>query len=331
MADTPQAAHKFPIVGVGASAGGIEAFTELLKSLPQSPAMAIVFVLHQDPTHESTLSQVIARSTKLPIEVIRDGTVVQVGRVYIAPPNAELSISDGVLHLHERVAGAALIDAFFRSLAEDQGSYAISVVLSGLASDGALGTREIKAEGGITFAQDKTAKMDGMPHAAIAAGFVDFVLPPAAIAEELVRVSRHSYLHEASRPGLPEPDLTKLFKLIRTKHDIDFTQYKPTTIERRIRRRLALRKVNSLEEYLRILRDDPQEADQLYSDILIKVTGFFRNPEVFAALELTVFPELIRDRQDGVRACVCGCATRGGVYALAIAVLGGAAGGRLGR
>jgi two-component system, chemotaxis family, CheB/CheR fusion protein len=314
----------FPIVAVGASAGGIEAFTALLKNLPDSPGMALVFILHQDPKHESNLAQILARSTRMPVEVISEGMSVKVNHLYVVPPSAEVSIEKGVLHLHRRPGGApAVIDAFFGSLAQDQGSRAISVVLSGSASDGALGTKEIKADGGITFAQDDTARMNGMPQAAVAAGFVDFVLPPEEIADELVRIARHDYFQESGRQRLPEQDLMKLYSLIRTKHEIDFTHYKPTTIERRIRRRLALRKVNTLKEYLPIVRDDPAEIDQLYGDILIRVTGFFRDPAVFDTLQREVFPELLRNHQsDGsVRVWVPGCATGEEVYSLAVALL----------
>ena len=319
----PENVNSFPIVGIGASAGGIEAFTEFLKALPDKPRMALVFVLHQDPKHESTLAQVLARSTNLPVEVIRNGMKVNADHLYVAPPNAQVSIENGILRLHERPAGAStLIDAFLRSLAEDQGSRAISVVLSGSSSDGTLGTREIKAEGGITFAQDESAKMNSMPRSAAAAGFVDFVLPPGGIAEELVRVARHDYVTEGLKKRLPEDQVLKLFALIHAKHDIDFTHYKPSTIDRRIRRRMALHRAATLEEYLPIIRDDPQEIEQLYSDILIKVTGFFRDPEVFTALKTQVFPELMRERKnsDSIRAWVPGCATGEEVYSIAIAL-----------
>ncbi|HJT18274.1 MAG TPA: CheR family methyltransferase [Thermoanaerobaculia bacterium] len=311
----------FPIVGVGASAGGIEAFTELMRNIPENPGMAFVFVLHQDPKHESNLVHVIARSTRLPVETARDRMRVESNHVYVLPPNAEADMENGTLRIHQRGSGTGIIDHFFRSLAEDQGPRAIAVVLSGSASDGALGVKEIKAEGGITFAQDRSAKMDSMPQAAIAGSFVDFVLSPSQVAEELLRIARNDYLRE-SRAHLPEQELMKLFTLIHARHDIDFTHYKPTTIERRIRRRMALRKANTLEKYLQIVNDDPTEIENLYSDILIKVTEFFRDPDVFRALELEVFPELMRERKDdSIRAWVPGCATGEEVYSLAISML----------
>ena len=212
---------------------------------------------------------------------------------------------------HAKVGSPAVIDAFFRSLAEDQGSRAISVVLSGSASDGSVGTREIKAEGGITFAQDDSARMDSMPRSAIGAGFVDFILSPEAIADELVRIARHDYMVEGPHARLPEPELMKLFALIHHKHDIDFSHYKPSTIERRIRRRMALRKVSRLKDYLPIVRDDPDEVEHLYADILIRVTGFFRDAPVFETLQRQVFTELmsLRDGHEGIRVWVPGCAT----------------------
>ena len=313
----------FPIVGVGASAGGIEAFTTMLKSLPETPGLAIVFVLHQDPKHKSILAEVIARSSKMAVELIADNTRVEVDRVYVAPPNAELSIENSVLHLHARTPGAKLIDAFLRSLAEDQGSRAISIVLSGSASDGALGTKEVKAEGGITFVQDDTARVESMPHAAVASGFVDFVLPPSAIAGELLRIARHDYIRKPMQASLPERDLKKLYTLVRKRHDIDFTQYKPATIERRIRRRMALRKVERLDDYVALIRDEPEEIEHLYSDILIKVTGFFRDPAVFTTLARDILPEMLRERdpKNGVRIWVPGCARGDEVYSLAISIL----------
>jgi len=323
--ESPQQQPVFPTVGVGASAGGIEAFIELLKSLPEKPGMAFVFILHQDPKHESNLAQILSRATKMPVEVIQHGMAVQSSHLYVAPPGAEVSIESAVLHLHQRPATGtpAVIDAFFHSLAEDQGSRAIAVVLSGSGSDGALGTREIKAEGGITIAQDDSAKMNSMPHEAIAAGFVDFILPPDQIAEELVRIARHEYIRAKSQVRLPEQGLLKLFALIHNKHDIDFTHYKPATIERRILRRMTLRRITKLDDYLRIIHDDPQEMEQLYSDILIKVTGFFRDPEAFTLLQGEVFPELMRKRShnENIRAWVPGCATGEEVYSIAISLL----------
>src|SRR5262249_45839400 len=252
------------------------------------------------------------------------GMIVKNNHVYVAPSNAEVSIENGVLHLHDRASGTpSVIDGFFRALADDQGLRAISVVLSGSASDGSLGTKAVKAEGGITFAQDDSAKMDSMPQSAVAAGFVDFVLSPEEIAGELVRIARHDYFSKPAPSRLPEQELMKLFAMIRSRHDIDFTHYKPSTIERRIRRRMALNKVDTLQQYIPLVRDSSEEAEQLYADILIRVTGFFRDPQVFDVLQRDIFPALMRDRNgdETLRVWVPGCATGEEVYSIAIAAL----------
>jgi len=188
----------FPIVGVGASAGGLEAFTQLLQHLPPDTGMAFVLVQHLDPHHDSALPELLARETPMPVLEVADGVQVEPNHIYVIPPNANLAILHGVLHLMPRseARGAHLsIDYFFRSLAEDHASRAIGIILSGTASDGVFGLKAIKAEGGITFAQDeKSAKYDGMPHAAIAAGCVDFVMTPERIAAELARIARHPYV-----------------------------------------------------------------------------------------------------------------------------------------
>jgi two-component system CheB/CheR fusion protein len=316
----------FPIVGVGASAGGLEAFNELLTTLPEAPGMAFIFILHQEAKHESGLPHVLSRTSKMPVESVEDKVRVQPDRLYVAPPDAELSIEEGFLRLHDRPTGLSLpIDAFFRTLAEDQGSRAIGVILSGMASDGLLGAKAIKAEGGITFAQDDTARFSGMPHNAIQAGFIDFVLSPHGIAEELVRMARHAYVRGAGgeTARLPEPDLTKLFNMLRSAHDVDFSHYKPSTVERRIRRRMALHKSESLRDYLVKIREMPAELEDLFADILIRVTGFFRDPEVFAMLQTEVFPKLLENRSDGdaLRLWVPGCATGEEVYSLAMVLM----------
>ena len=316
--------RAFPVVGIGASAGGIEAITSLLKALPKLPGMAFVFIIHQDPKYESNLAQILARSTAMPVEVIRSDTAAEPNHLYLPPPGAELSIEGGVLKLHERTSSGtpSVIDNFFVSLAEDQGSRAISVVLSGSASDGTRGTKEIKAEGGITFAQDDSASVKSMPQSATEAGYVDFVLPADKIAAELVRIAHHDYVTEPLQGRFSEQELLKLYTLIHKKYDIDFTHYKPTTIERRIRRRMALRKVSTLREYLPIARDDQHEVEQLYADILIKVTGFFRDAEVFTTLQRDVFPELLRERDnEPIRVWVPGCATGEEAYSIAISLL----------
>jgi len=317
----------FPIVGIGASAGGIEALSTLLGHLPERPGLAIVVVQHQEPHRVSGIPLVLSRVTSLPVAEARDDDEVQADHVYIAPPQADLTITDGVLHLGMPDIRAALpIDLFFESLAEDQGSRAVGVVLSGAASDGARGSKAIKAEGGITFAQDESARFDSMPRAAIGAGSIDFVLPPEKIAKELVRIAHHSYVAggaDGAEGRISAADLAKVFALLQAAHDVDFTHYKPATLERRVRRRMLLAHAETVNQYLDFARQNPNEIEHLYSDILIRVTGFFRDPEVFETLQKDIIPELMRSREGDVplRVWVPGCATGEEVYSLAIAFM----------
>src|SRR3954447_16281547 len=220
----------FPIAGVGASAGGIEAVSALLQGLPNNPGFAVVIVQHQEPRRISGIAQILGRATSLPVIEVHQNEEVLADHIYIAPPFADVTITGGVLHLGTPETRAAMpIDLFFESLAEDQGSRAIGIVLSGADSDGSRGTKAIKAEGGITFAQDESARFDNMPRAAIAAGAVDFVLAPDRIAKELIRIAHHSYVAggaDGSAGRLGTAELTKIFALLHASHDVDFTHYK---------------------------------------------------------------------------------------------------------
>lgn len=284
----------FPIVGIGGSAGGMEAFSQMLRRLPADSGMAFVFVQHLHPDYKSALTEILARETEMPVVEAADGMQVEPDHVYVIPPNSYLGILRGVLQLLPRPGGQAPrlpIDQFFRYLADDHGTRAIGIVLSGTASDGVLGLKAIKAGGGITFAQDEaSAKYDGMPHSAIASGAVDSVMPPERIAAELASIARHPYVVQ-ERTGkasevLPAggANLDKIFMLMRRHSGYDFTYYKHSTIQRRIRRRMLLHKLERLEDYVRYLQAHPDELDQLLQDILINVTAFFRDPEVFDAL-----------------------------------------------
>ena len=330
----PRAKHQpFPIVGIGASAGGLEAFTQLLGALPLDTGLAFVLVQHLDPKHESMLTTLLSRATPLPIHEARDGMRLEANHIYVIPPNTNLAVLHGRLSLMPRTETRGMhlpVDYFFRSLAADQQGRAIGVILSGTASDGTEGLRAIKAEGGLTFAQDeKSAKYNGMPHSAIAAGVVDFVLPPAGIARELARLGRHPYvaLPAAAKAEDPLPesgeDLNKVFILLRSATGVDFSLYKPTTLKRRIARRMVLHKVESLVNYVRYLKQTPGELDALYQDLLINVTSFFREPEAFEALKKTVFPKLLKDRppRTPVRVWVPGCSTGEEAYSIAIALI----------
>jgi len=317
----------FPIVGVGASAGGIEAASALLKSLPAHPGLAVVIVQHQEPNRTSGIPQVLSRVTPLEVTEARDGDDVLPDHVYVSPPFADVTISGGVLQLGTPQTRAAMpIDLFFETLAEDQGSRAIGVVLSGTASDGTLGAKAIKAEGGITFAQDESARFDSMPRAATAAGSIDFVLSPEKIAKELLRIAHHSYVSggvDGTGGRLSTADLTKIFTLLNASHDVDFTHYKPATLERRVRRRMVLHRADTVNEYLDYIRENPKELELLYSDMLIRVTGFFRDADVFEMLKSDIIPELAAGCEPGapLRVWVPGCATGEEVYSLAMAFM----------
>jgi two-component system CheB/CheR fusion protein len=321
--------RSFPIVGIGASAGGLEAFTELLKALPADTGMAFVLIQHLDPAHSSFLSQALGKTTSMKVVQVENGMRVKPDHVYVIPPDADVALAGAELVLVERPPAQPHlpVDSFLRSLAHERGSQAIGVVLSGTASDGTAGLRAIKGEHGITLVQDpQSAKFSGMPQSAIDAGVVDYTLPIPLIAEELVRLSRHPYL--AVAPELPpeqmdEDALSQIFLVVREAVGVDYTEYKPATLQRRLARRMVVRKTRSLGEYLRILREDPQEARLLHEDILIHVTSFFRDPEVFEALKKHVFPELLRPSPEGapIRIWVAGCSSGEEVYSLAIALL----------
>ncbi len=324
---------KFPVVGVGASAGGLEAFEQLLRHLPPDPGMAVIFVQHLSPEHASNLTEILPRSTRMPVHEAADQMRIEPNHVYVIPPNRDLAVMHGVLHLMTRPQAPARhmpIDYLLRSLAEDQGSRAVGVVLSGTGSDGAAGLRTIKAEGGVTLAQDEaSARYSGMPHAAAATGQVDLVLQPAEIAAELVRIVRHPHVRrvldrgaEPSELGAPGT-LSKLFMLVRQATGVDFSQYKQSTVERRIARRMVVHKLDSLEQYLKFLQRTPRELHALFDDMLINVTSFFREPEVFDALKAKVFPKIIEGKspETPVRLWVPACSTGEEAYSLAIILL----------
>ena len=313
------------MVGIGASAGGLDAATELLRALPLDTGMGFVLVQHLDPTHASALAEILSRATKLPVNQVEDRTPVEPNHVYVIPPGKNLGIENGELQLSPRTEGRGQhrpVDLFFRSLAAEQKYQAIGVVLSGTATDGTLGLEEIKGEGGITFAQDETAQQGSMPQSAIAAGVVDFVLPPHEIAEEIARIARHPYLKPGQeQPVEPrKPDFSRIIELLRYAHQVDFTNYKRNTLFRRISRRMVLHKIEKLADYERFLEKNPTELHALFQDVLINVTSFFRNAEGFDALKTKFFPRLIEDRprNDPIRVWVQGCSTGEEAYSLAM-------------
>ena len=328
--ERPAQPDDVPVVAIGASAGGLEAFTELLSHLPCDTGMGFVLVQHLDPKHESMLTELISRSTTMPVVEVQDGMKVQANHVYVIPPNATMTIQDHTLHLTAREArGQHLaVDFFMRALAESQGTNSIGVVLSGAGSDGSLGLAEIQAQGGVTFAQDETtARYDGMPRSAIALGCVDFVLPPAEIARELARIAHHPYVapRKAAAVLVPEQDssLNTIFQLIRKSTGVDFTHYRHTTIRRRIQRRMIVHKIDSLPRYVKYVQQNPAELKALYQDMLINVTSFFRNPALFDTLESRIFPAILKHHSEAepIRIWVPGCSSGEEAYSVAIALL----------
>ncbi|MFA5784839.1 MAG: chemotaxis protein CheB, partial [Phycisphaerae bacterium] len=324
---------KFPIVGIGASAGGLEASQELLRNLSDKPGMAIVLIMHLAPGHKSMLTELLARLTKIPVKEIKNGMPIKVDHIYIIPPNTNVSIANGKLKLAKRKDADSKhmpIDYFFRSLAEEQGNRAIGVILSGTATDGTLGAEAIKAEGGITFAQDEiSAKYDDMPQSAIAAGCVDFVLAPKKIAGELERIAKHPLISFAGLAKTDKSIVTKdkgfesIFGILRSVKGLDFTYYQTTTISRRVSRRMVLLKLENLKGYIKCLRENKDEVEKLYEDLLINVTSFFRDPKAFDALKKQVLPAILKNKTKGreVRIWVPGCSSGEEAYSIAICLL----------
>ncbi|HKP96932.1 MAG TPA: chemotaxis protein CheB [Fibrobacteria bacterium] len=321
--------ETLPIAAIGASAGGLDAFRRLLGALPADAKLSFVIIQHLSPNHESILPEILTKFTSLPVQEVRNGMALAGGAIYVMPPNCTMTLEQNRLRLQERAGSARHmpVDVFFRSMSLDQPQRAIAIILSGAGADGTLGLQEVKAVGGITFAQDdKSAKFDAMPRSAIASGAVDFVLSPEEIAAELARICRQT--HRKTYPGeteAPSDDshIDSIFTLLRRNSGVDFTQYKQTTIKRRIMRRMLLQRIESIPEYVDRLRKNPGEVQALYQDILIKVTSFFRDPESFEALKRSVFPEILKERpvEATVRIWVPGCATGEEVYSLAISLL----------
>jgi len=319
----------FPIVGIGASAGGLGAFEAFFSGLPadQAPGMAFVLIQHLAPDHESLLSELVRRFTRMPVYEAAEGMVVARDSVYVIPPNCDLAIIGGSLHLLEPSAprGQRLpIDFFLRSLALDQGERAICIILSGTGGDGAQGLRAVKGGGGLVLAQaPESTEFDGMPRSALATGLVDFELPPEQLAERLlacVQTASFAARLRSPRPRMAEEFVRKVAFLLHARTGHDFSQYKPNTLQRRIERRMAVHRAGSVQDYLGILQATPEELDALFRDLLIGVTGFFRDPEIFRVLEEEVVPRLFEGRADGapVRVWCAGCSTGEEAYSLAI-------------
>ena len=324
------AGKSFPVVGIGASAGGLEAVSELLAELPATTGMAFLLVQHLDPRHQSFLTDILAKKSEIAVETAANGTIIAPNHLYVIPPNVTMTVADGALRLTPRESAEhphRPINILFRSLAEQHVHRAVAVVLSGTDSDGAQGLEEVKAAGGITMAQEPaTAKFDGMPRNAIATGCVDFVLSPEKLGQEMVRIGRHPYLNSEAQPAeLPQErdGLTRIFRLLQGKNGTDFSRYKRSTVQRRLARRMALRQVDGLTEYAELLEHEPEEVQALAQDFLIRVTGFFRDPETFVGLFETVLPALLENRspKDPLRIWVPGCASGEEAYSIAMVLM----------
>ncbi len=320
----------FYIVGIGASAGGLEALEQFFSHMPPDSGMSFVLIPHLSPERKSIMAELLQRHTAMAVAQAEEGMRIMPNSVYIIPPNRDMSIEGGALHLLEPSAYHGIrhpIDFFFRSLAKDQGERAVCMILSGTGTEGALGLRAIKGEGGLVLAQDvKTAKYDGMPASAIATGLVDYVLPPDQMPELLLRYTKSTYARFATamkseeKPIEAMEALQKIFAFIRARTGNDFSMYKHNTIVRRIEKRMALHQIETLDKYVAYLRNNEYEAETLANELLIRVTSFFRDPDAFDALKLGIFPRLFKHKTpgDNLRIWVPGCSTGEEAYSLAM-------------
>lgn len=331
----------FAVVAIGASAGGLDAFTEFFHALPADTGMAFVLVQHLSPTHRSMLAEIVAKTTRMPVAEIKNRLQLKPNHVYTIPHDALAALAGSAFRLTPRgkqPQHQLAVNFFMRSLAQERGAQAIGMILSGTGADGTLGLEDIKAEGGLTFAQEPaTAAYDGMPRSAIDSGCVDFVLPPKKIAAELARLKQHPYLRAVREPepemereaptvkprGQSERDFAAVLTSLRKASGVDFSQYKPGTLRRRALRRALILKLDNMGEYARYLRDHPEEAEKLYEDILIPVTSFFRDFEAFEALKTQVYPVMLKERSNerSIRMWAPGCSTGEETYSLAITLL----------
>ena len=326
----PKPATAFPVVGIGASAGGLAAFEAFFSGMPVDidPGMAFILVQHLAPDHKSLLTELIQHSTRMPVVEVEDGMTVKPNCVYIIPPNCDMAFINGTLQLLEPFSQRGLrlpIDFFFRSLAQDQRERAIGIVLSGTGSDGTLGVRAIKGEGGMVMAQNpESTEFDSMPRNAIATGTVDFELPPAEMPAHLMAYAKHAYGKPYQTTTVSkeksENSLQKIFVLVRAQTGHDFSQYKLNTIHRRIERRMAVNQIETIEAYVKFLQQSPSDVHALFRDLLIGVTNFFRDTEAFQALEKEIIPMLFANKlaADSIRVWVPGCSTGEEAYSIAI-------------
>ncbi|MDA1054672.1 MAG: hypothetical protein O3C40_29945 [Planctomycetota bacterium] len=296
-------ASECAIVGLGASAGGLDAFKRFFTEMPPDSGMAFVLIQHLDPTHESLTGDLLAKYTTMNVEQVEDRMPVEANHVYVIPPNRYLAVRRGELHLTapiERRGMRMPIDFFFQSLAEDQEERAIGIILSGTGTDGTMGMKTIKAHVGMMMVQEpSTAQYDGMPRSAMATGMADYILPIEEMPESLIKYVNHPYITQAGEATLAQRDpdhLNMILALLRARTSYDFHCYKQTTLTRRIQRRMGLSNVNQPADYVKFLRENPPEVTRLFKDLLIGVTSFFREPEAWQVLETKVLPDVVRRR-----------------------------------
>ena len=322
--------NDFLVVGIGASAGGLETLEAFFHHMPPEPGIAFVIIQHLSPKHKSIMASLLKKHTEMAVLEIKDATPLEPNCVYLNPPNKNVAVFNGVLHLMEPVKTGAInmpIDFFFRSLSEDQKEKAIVMVLSGTASDGTLGIKAIKGEGGMVMVQDPdSAKYDGMPKSAIETGLVDFILPVEKLPEQLIGYTKHPIVKTPGKIVFSEitgrNQLQKIFALIRSATGHDFSHYKHSTIERRIERRLAVHQIGSLPDYILYMQKNPDEIDILFKNLVIGVTSFFRDPQSYQVIEQQVLVKLIEAKhpEDTLRCWVVGCSTGEEVYSFAILI-----------
>src|SRR4030042_940666 len=323
----PERDTGFPIVGIGASAGGLEALDLFLQNVPAGSGMAFVIVQHLDPTHKGIMHELLQRVSAMKVVQIKDRTRVKPDCVYVIPPNKSLPMWHGVLHLLEPMAPRGMrlpIDLFFRSLADDQQDRSVGVILSGMGSDGTLGLRAIKEKAGVVFVQEPaSAKFDGMPRSAIEAGLADVIAPGEALPDKIIAYLQHVPI--ITKPGHPDEytaqsALEKVVILLRGQTGHDFSFYKKTTVYRRIERRMGLHQISKIANYVRFLQENPQEVELLFRELLIGVTSFFRDPEAWEQLKAEVLPALVAGgtSNQALRAWIPACSTGEEAYSLAI-------------
>lgn len=320
----------FLVVGIGASAGGLETLEILFRNMPREPGLAFVIIQHLSPKHKSIMASLLEKHTQMPVQEIEDATRLEPDCVYLNPPNKNVAVFNRVLHLMEPVKTGAInmpIDFFFRSLSEDQKEKAIAIVLSGTASDGTLGIKAIKGEGGMVMVQDPdSARYDGMPRSAIETGLVDFILPVEKMPEHLFGYAKHPVVKTPGAAVFSEisgrNQLQKIFALIRSATGHDFSHYKHSTIERRIERRLAVHQIGTLPDYILFLQKNPEELDLLFKNLVIGVTRFFRDPQSFQVIEQPALARRLEAKfpEDTLRCWVVGCSTGEEAYSFAILI-----------